>query len=317
MSTATPAIDLSRLPPPDVVEALDYELMLEAEISRLTTLIPGYVISEADPAYKILEVVAYERLLDRQRVNDAARAVMLPYAIGADLDNLAALLGVERQVIDAGDPDAIPPIAARYETDERLRGRAQLALSAVSTAGPVSSYRFHALSADARVLDVAVTSPAAGSITVTVLSREGNGTAPQDLLDAVEAALSEESVRPLGDVLTVESAAIVEYQVTAALTVGSGPDAAAVFAAAQEEVEAYVEAARRIGAGVPLSALYAALHRPGVTAAVLRAPTTDVAVGAAEASYAPAVVLATGFRSVAATLAGVAGSLTAALTKTT
>ena len=317
MSTATPAIDLSRLPPPDVVEALDYELMLEAEISRLTTLIPGYVISEADPAYKILEVVAYERLLDRQRVNDAARAVMLPYAIGADLDNLAALLGVERQVIDAGDPDAIPPIAARYETDERLRGRAQLALSAVSTAGPVSSYRFHALSADARVLDVAVTSPAAGSITVTVLSREGNGTAPQDLLAGVEAALSEESVRPLGDVLTVESAAIVEYQVTAALTVGSGPDAAAVFAAAQEEVEAYVEAARRIGAGVPVSALYAALHRPGVTAAELRAPTTDVAVGEAEASYATAVVLATGFRSVAATLAGVAGSLTAALTKTT
>ena len=309
------AIDLSRLPPPDVVEPLSFELILEAEISRLTTLIPGYVISEADPAYKILEVVAYERLLDRQRVNDAARAVMLPYARGADLDNLAALLGVERQLVDAGDPDAIPPVPPTYETDERLRQRAQLALSAISTAGPVSSYRYHALSADARVLDVAVRSPAAGLITVTVLSRVGNGAAPQDLLAGVKAALSEESVRPLGDMLTVESAEIVEYQVTATLQLGSGPSPGMVFAAAQQEVEAYVSSARRIGAAVPLSALYAALHRPGVTAAVLRAPTADVAVGPGEASYAAAVVLATGFLAVAGTLAGVAGSLTAALTK--
>ena len=291
MGTPTPAIDLSQLPPPDVVEPLSYEQMLEAEISRLTTLIPGYVVSEADPAYKILEVVAYERLLDRQRVNDATRAVMLPYARGADLANLAALLGVERQLVDPGDPDAIPPIEPTYETDERLRLRAQLALSAVSTAGPVSSYRFHALSADARVLDVAVASPAAGSITVTVLSREGNGTAPQDLLDAVKAALSDENVRPLGDVLAVQSATIVEYEVTAELTTGSGPDAAAVLAAARDELRAYVDSARRIGVAVPLSAIYAALHGPGVTAVALTAPAADVAVGAAEASYATAVTV--------------------------
>ena len=244
MATATPAIDLSRLPPPDVVQPLSYEQMLEAEISRLTTLIPGYVVSEADPAYKILEVVAYERLLDRQRVNDATRAVMLPYARGADLANLAALLGVERQLVDPGDPDAIPPIEPTYETDERLRLRAQLALSAVSTAGPVSSYRFHALSADARMLDVAVASPAAGSITVTVLSREGNGTAPQDLLDAVKAALSDENVRPLGDVLTVQSATIVEYEVTAAADDGIG----AGRGGGAGGREGRAEAGRRLGA---------------------------------------------------------------------
>ena len=295
MSTATPAvekkIDLSRLPPPDVAEGLDYESILAEMIADLEKQVPGYVVSEADPAYKILEVCAYRELLLRQRVNDAARAVMLPYARGEDLANLAALLGVERQLVDAGDPTAIPPVAPAYETDERLRLRAQLALSAVSTAGPVSSYRFHALAADGRVLDVAVTSPSAGSVTVTVLSREGNGTAPADLIAAVTAALNEENVRPLGDVLTVQSATIVEYQVTAELTLGSGPDAAAVLVAARDEVRAYVESARRIGVSVPLSAIYAALHRPGVTAVSLTAPAADVAVGAAEAADATEVTI--------------------------
>ena len=291
MSTPTPAIDLSQLPPPDVVETLSFEQMLEAVLSDLRGRFPDYVESEADPAYKVLESGGYTRLLDRQRVNDAAKAVMLAFATGADLDNLAALLAVERQVVTPADPDAIPPVEAVYESDERLRLRTQLAPAAVSTAGPVSSYRFHALSADSRVLDVAVASPAAGAVTVTVLSREGNGTAPQDLLDAVEDALNEEDVRPLGDVLTVQAATIVEYQVTAELTIGSGPDAATVLAAAREAAAATVAAARKIGVNVPLSALYAALHRPGVTAVNLTAPAADVAVGAAEASYATAVTI--------------------------
>ena len=289
MPTPTPAIDLSRLPPPDVVRQIDYESILAEVITVLEERIPGYIASEADPAYILMEIISFNRMLDRQRFNDDARQVMLPYARGANLENLAALLGVERQLADAGDPEAIPPAAPTYEADERLRLRAQLALSAASTAGPVSSYRFHALSADARVLDAAVASPAAGSITVTVLSREGNGAAPQDLLDAVEAALSDESVRPLGDVLTVQSATIVEYEVTAELTTGSGPDAAAVLAAARTALDATVAAARKIGADAPLSALYAALHRPGVTAVALTAPAADVAVGAAEAPYATAV----------------------------
>ena len=289
MSTATPAIDLSRLPPPAVVQTLDFEAILADILADLEMRVPDYVVSEADPAYKILEAAAYRELLLRQRVNDAARAVMLPYAEDDDLDNLAALLGVERQVVTPADPDAVPPVEAVYESDERLRMRAQIALSAVSTAGPVSSYRFHALSADSRVLDVAAVSPAPGSVTVTVLSREGNGAAPQDLLDAVSAALNDESVRPLGDVLTVQSATIVEYQITAALTIGSGPDAAAVLAAARTAATAYAAAARKIGRNVPLSAIYAALHVAGVTAVNLTAPAADVAVAANEASYATAI----------------------------
>ncbi len=279
----SPAIDLSRLPAPDVIENLDYEALLEAAIVRLG---PDYVVSEADPAYKVLESAAYRELLLRQRVNDGARAVLLATARGRDLDNLAALLGVERQVVTPADPDAFPPVEAVYETDERLRLRTQLAPSAISTAGPVSSYRYHALSAGSQVLDVAVSSPAPGSVTVTVLARDGNGLADADLLAAVTAALNDESVRPLGDVLTVQSAAIVDYQVTAELTIGAGPDSDAVLAAATAAVTAYTASARRIGQAVPLSALYAALHVEGVAAVSLTAPAADVAIDAAEASHA-------------------------------
>ena len=287
---ASVAIDLSQLPPPELVKELDYETILAEILAYLREKFPDYVISEADPAYKILEAAAYREMLLRQRVNDAARAVMLPYARKTDLDNLVALFDIKRQVVTPADPDAIPPVEAVYESDERLRLRAQLALSAVSTAGPVSSYHYHALGADAKVLDVAIASPAAGSITVTVLSTEGTGTASQDLLDTVKAALSDDSVRPLGDVLTVQSAAIVEYTVTAELTVGTGPDAAAVLDAAKKALETYV-AERRIGQDVPLSALYAALHQGGVTAVSLTSPAADVAVGAAQAPYASTVTV--------------------------
>ena len=283
MSTSTPAIDLSRLPAPDVIEDLDYEALLEAAIARLG---PDYVVSEADPAYKVLESAAYRELLLRQRVNDGARSVLLATARGRDLDNLAALLGVERQVVTPADPDAVPPVEAVYESDERLRLRTQLAPSAISTAGPVSSYRYHALAASADVLDVAVSSPAAGSLTVTVLAREGNGLADADLLAAVTAALNDESVRPLGDVLAVQSAAIVDYQVAAELTIGAGPDSDAVLAAATAAVTAYAASARKIGRNVPLSALYAALHVEGVEAVDLTAPAADVAVTAVQAAHA-------------------------------
>ncbi len=280
---STPVIDLSRLPPPDVIEDLDYEQLLSDAIARLGD---DYVVSEADPAYKALESAAYRELLLRQRVNEGAHAVMLAYSRGGDLDNLAALLGVERQIVTPADPDAIPPVEAVYESDERLRQRAQLAPSAISTAGPASSYRFHALSADPRVLDVTAVSPSAGLVTVTVLSSEGNGAASTALLNLVTAALNSESVRPLGDVLTVRSAAIVEYQITAVLTIGTGPDSAAVLATAIAAVTAFARASRRIGRNVPLSGIYAALHRSGVENVTLSSPAADVAVSAAQGSYA-------------------------------
>ena len=184
-----------------------------------------------EPLRKLIELFTYITLLLRARINDAARATMLATATGADLDNLAALLGVARLVLDAGDPSATPPIAATMEADDALRQRAQLALEGYTTAGSVGAYEFHARSADGRVSDVSVISPSPGDVLVTVLSTEGDGTASPELTDIVSQAVNAEEVRPLCDSVSVSAATILHYNVEATLEIAEGPDAGVVEAA--------------------------------------------------------------------------------------
>ena len=292
MSTA---IDLSQLPAPQVVEALDYETILAAMLADFVARDPEFsALVESDPAYRILEVSAYRELLIRQRVNDAARAVMLPYAQGADLDNLAALYDVSRLLIDAGDPDAVPPIAATYESDAALRRRAQLAPEAITTAGSTGSYVFHGLSASPLVKDVAIASPVPGQVQVTVLSTESDGTPDQALLDAVDAALNAETVRPLTDQVAVQAASITTYTIGASLYVYPGPDAEIVRQAAQDAVTQYTTDHHALGHDITLSGLYAALHRPGVQRVELAEPVASLTIAATAAAYCTAITVTTG-----------------------
>jgi len=91
------SIYLPELPAPGVVEELDFEEILAAMKADLLSRDPAYgELLESDPAMKLLEVCAYRELLLRQRVNEAARAVMVAFAVGSDLDHLAALFGLER-----------------------------------------------------------------------------------------------------------------------------------------------------------------------------------------------------------------------------
>ncbi len=209
--------------PPELLETLDYEQIFEEMRLRLISLDPTYsALVESDPAYKILEVAAYFRLIDRQRINDAAVATMLAYAQKADLDNIGARYNVERQVITPEDTSTVPPTEAVMEPDDDFRLRIQLRLEGMSVAGPVNAYKYHALSAHAHVADVTAISPNPGEVLVTVLSREGNGTASDDVLTAVRTALNAEDVRPLTDAVTVQSATITNYQIDAILYMPPG-----------------------------------------------------------------------------------------------
>ena len=286
MAGSFTAVDLSQLAAPDVVETLDYEVILAAMVADLQSRDPAFTaLVESDPAYKILEVAAYRETIIRQRVNDGAKAVMLAYAGGADLDQIAANYNVERLVLEEGDPDAIPPVAPTLESDTDLRRRVQLSFEGFSTAGPVGAYVFHALGADPDVLDVSVASPAPGDVVVSVLSRQGDGTASAELIAAVDAVLSSDTVRPLTDNVTVQSATIVNYSVTAVLTVLPGPDGSVVLAQAQSALDAYIAETRRLGRDVTRSGLFAALHQPGVQNVTLTAPAADVVIADDEASF--------------------------------
>lgn len=294
MSGGYSAIDLARLPAPDVVEALDFETVLAELTADATARWPEFdALLESDPAMKLLEVAAYREVLLRQRVNDAARACMLAYAGGADLDNLAALLGVARNLVDPGDAEASPPVAPTYEADASLRRRVPLSLEGLSTAGPSGAYIFHSLSV-AGVKDAAVSSPAPGQVRVAVLGLDGDGAPGQELLDAVAAVLGADDVRPLTDHVEVCAAGIVSYAVEAVVHVYSGPDPAVVLEAARAEALAAADDGHRLGRSMPLSALYAALHREGVQRVELASPAGDVAVGADQAPWCTGVTLTLG-----------------------
>lgn len=289
------AVDLSRVSAPDIVEALNFEAIFAEMLADLRARDPEFdALVESDPAFKILEVAAYRELLLRQRVNEGGRSVMLAYSGGADLDNLGALFGQQRLITDPGDAGAIPPIPPTFESDSDFRRRIQLSLEGFSTAGPRGSYVFHALSASGDVLDASAVSPSPGNVLITVLARSGNGIAGASLLNAVAAALNDDQVRPLTDTITVQSATIVEYAITATLYFFAGPDRAVVLASAHAAVAEYAAAQSRLGRDVTLSGIYAALHRPGVQRVELLSPATTIVIDTNEAARVTSITLTDG-----------------------
>lgn len=281
------AVDLSRLPFPAVVEPLDFETIFAAMLADLRARAPQFdALVESDPAYKLLEVCAYRELLLRQRVNESAKAVTLAYAVGSDLDQLAARYNVARLTIDPGDPTALPlPRPAILESDTDLRRRTQLAFEGFSTAGPDGAYLFHALGAHGQVLDVSVYSPAPGDVVVAVLSRAGDGTADATLLAAVNAALNAERVRPLTDHVFVQAASIVPFAVAATLALYPGPDSAVVLADAVARLQAFVADNHRLGRDITRAGLIAALCTAGVQNVALSAPATDIEITPLQAAW--------------------------------
>ena len=281
-SATSTAVDLSRLPAPNVVEALGFEDILAARKADFLTRCPDFAaFVESDPALKLLEVCAYQELVLRQRINDAARAVLVAYALGADLDNLAAVFGVTRREITPGDDQAGTP--AVMENDEDLRRRVLLAPDSYSVAGPTAAYVFHALAASGDVADVSATSPAPGEVLVSVLSVAGDGSAPQALLDQVEASVGADDVRPLTDEVTVQSAEIVPFSIDARLTLYAGPDKDLILSTANDALAALLTESRRIGRDITRSAIFRALHVAGVQNVDLVEPAADIAINATRA----------------------------------
>lgn len=296
MAGAFSAVDLSQLPFPNAVEVLDYEALLALWVAdyetRMLAVDPLFTLPpESDPAMKVLEVGAFRELLLRQRVNEAIKAVCLAYAIDADLQQIGGRYNVELLMIDAGDPNAVPPVPPTYESNEDFRRRIQLSFEGFSTAGPVGAYKFHGLGADGDVLDISVQRPTAGDILITVLSRVADGTAAPELVAAVEAVLSDEDVRPVNDTVIVQGAGIVNYSITAQLEVYSGPDMDLVKAVALAEVTKYTAECHRLGRNVTLSGINGALQRPGVHKVNLSAPVSEVVISKSQASWCTAITL--------------------------
>ncbi|MGO4813361.1 baseplate assembly protein [Cupriavidus sp. 2MCAB6] len=277
-------IDLSQLPAPEIVETVDFEAIFSERKAYYLSLFPAderpavaaTLALESEPVVKLLQENAYREMVWRQRVNDAARAVMLAFAKGTDLEQIAANYNVKRLTIKKADNTTVPPTAAVMESDEALLERTQMAFEGLSVAGPREAYKFHARSADGRVADASAISPVPCEAVVTILTTSEDGSAEDDLLPIVEAALSDEDIRPVGDRLTVQLARMVPYRIRATLYLYPGPEAEPILAEAAKRAAAYSKARRRLGRDINRSAITAALHVVGVEKVALHEPAEDI-----------------------------------------
>ncbi|MDT8758234.1 baseplate J/gp47 family protein [Sphingomonas psychrotolerans] len=277
---SSPAIDLSGLPAPAVIDQPDFETRLAAKIASLIAAYPAFdALVESDPAIKLLQADSYDETVLAQAFADAARGLLLAYAAGSQLDHLGALFGVGRLVVTPPDPATGAP--AVFETDTALRQRIQVAPHSFSVAGPELAYVSHARAAHGDVADATAVSPAPGQVVVTVMSASGNGIPAAPVVQAVRDRLTG-PVRPMTDEVIVQPASLVEFAITARLYVFAGPDQNLILQTALASLNSHLASARRLARDIPRSALIAALHVANVVRVDLIDPVADVVISPAQ-----------------------------------
>jgi phage-related baseplate assembly protein len=272
-------IDFSRLPPPKVIEEVDFEVLLQRykdQVVAKNANLARAIELEQSPVNVILEPQAYGEMIVRSRINAAARAVMLAFATGYDLDNLAAFFGVERGIVP-GNPNVTPVIPDSPETDTSLRRRAQLAPEAMTTAGSEGAYIFQAISADLSIRDAsAVAVDRNGTVKVSIM-RSGSDPVPTaSQLANVVARLNKPDIKPLTDVVIVSPAKVIYTDINAELTLYPGPDQALVMADVQAGLTKVRDRVSLLGRDLTRSSIISALNQEGVQSVNLKTPSENI-----------------------------------------
>ena len=266
--TPSLAPELAGLPTPQVLETLRFETVFDALLRDFQVRYPQYsALLASDPAIKLIEVAAYRELLLRARINEAARANLLAFAVGHDLEHLGAFYGVSR----------LP-----QEQDEPLRRRIRARIMGFANAGGAAHYRYWALSASPEVADVAVDSPGPGRVRISVLPTGHSDTVPEALLETVRATVLRDDVRVLTD--TVEVVPVSLVPVTVAAQIWLYPDTPmAVFEGLAPRLIRELAQAAVLGWDLTQSWLIGQLQQPGVHKVALSEPATDIRIHSTQA----------------------------------
>ena len=289
-------INFEYLTPPKLIKELNFEEILSKRKEGFVALynpedreeIEKTLKRESDPVTKLLEYCAYLELIFCQERNEDVKSLLVMYSTGSDLENLVADRNIKRLVISPADNTVTPPMPAIMETDDDLRYRYILAMNSLSVAGPTSSYKFFAHSADGRVGDVSVVSPPNKPyfLDIYILQNDSEtGAASQELIDIVQLALNDESVRPVCDRPTVHSIGIVNYDIQAKIYVAQTAKNSTLLQQARENLNSYIRDQRRIGRSIRKSAIYSVLHISGVEHVEIISPVQDIIIDATQASY--------------------------------
>ena len=292
MTTSSYDQVLQTLPKPEIIEEIDATAVLERMKQRFLAKGAefGFDFSEetlaGTPTMMLLESVAFEHALMRQRINSAYQSRMVYFATRSDLDHvLDEFHGIERLDLE---PDA----DARQRARIRARGR--------SAAGPDDWWRDHALAADEAVEDVGVRRRASypvpddpnerGVIEVYILAQTDTGIPDQALLDKVSVALNKSDVRGTVVSIAVLAATSISIDITAEIYMTAGAPAG-TFERLEADLRAFHAAERRLGWEPTPSWISARLHQTGVYEVVLTSPTAPQGVGANQTVSIGAVTL--------------------------
>lgn len=283
------ALALSRLPPIPIGTDTHAAILAArmADVSdRLNAAGIPYTVSslKTDTVFITENAGAYRELLALTRRDDAIRAVLLATSWGPFLDALGAtqVPAVARPALVASPRpyEYGTEAAADWADDETYRGLIQLAPEALSTCGPEGAYLFFAL--DTPGVKVATcygpmsfggtrAAPFAplGEVHVPVVAADGDGTASGALVARVQAALSDDERRPIGDFVTVSAAVIIPYRIVATLRVGPGADPDVLKAEAVRRLQAQADRQHRPGAAALRQQFYGAAYVPGANGAII------------------------------------------------
>lgn len=127
-------------------------------------------------------------------------------SISTIVDPVAFVQSVENVTETSGGNDE--------EDDEHYRDRIQKAPGKLAACGPEESYIYWALTADADIMDVSILSPAPTEVLITVLMNGGQ-IPSQGVLDKVLEVCNGRERRPLTDLVTVQAAKEVSFDIDA------------------------------------------------------------------------------------------------------
>lgn len=159
-------------------------------------------------------------------------------------------------------------------TDEEYYQLMRDSMDGYSCAGSAGGYRYWARQVSTEIRDVIVDSPSPGVIKLYVLMEDGTP-ASQEMKQAVLAACSADTVRPLGDQVLVEDAETVPYEVniTYYLQRNTAKSAAETTEAVNAAVAQYTSwQSAKLGRDINPSYLVGLLMQTGIKRVELAAP---------------------------------------------
>ncbi len=313
---------LNQLAEPEIVKVEQFETLLEefkAETlayiqerdPEKATRVAESLENDGELLSLLLQAMTVRLQTHERRYNARIKQMLAWWAEGSNLDARLADMGLERRVINPGNPNAFPPVPAEEESDADARIRYYLAPHApaagsrlqyrreamtlgeratVTVEAPtanqvVVTYTFGADSMAAKVKDANGRQSAPGQVAVTVLARAGDGTPSAALLDAVRRHFARDDVRPETDLVTVQAAEIVRYRIRAVVYINNGPDAALTKGQAEAALAAYAAARHILEGYVDPSRIDYVLHAAGAERLELLEPLAPIECTASQAPY--------------------------------